>query len=311
MQAAIPPEMNIHHLELFYYVARHGGISAAARKIPYGIQQPAISAQILRLEQDLEHTLFHRRPFQLTAEGKELFEFITPFFGRLEEVSRRLRGGEEAHLAIGAQELILRDYLPPILQEVRKRVPRFSFTLHSLAGDEIERRLLTQELDMGLGPLVGHRQDGLKEEVLIELPPVLLVPEEHRAKDAAALWENAPRGEPLVSLPSSAPLTRLFQRTLQQRKIEWPASLELPSIDLVARYVAEGHGVGLSMMLPRTAPPEGTRVIALPDFPNLPIGAYWLGNATDIKHHFIESARAFVVELNGNESQRRKARRRS
>src|SRR6186713_2251813 len=106
--------MNIHHLELFYYVAKHGGISAAARKIPYGIQQPAISAQVLRLEQDLGQTLFQRRPFRLTEAGGELFRFIEPFFAGLEATARKLRGGEDAHLAIGAQELILRDYLPPI-----------------------------------------------------------------------------------------------------------------------------------------------------------------------------------------------------
>jgi hypothetical protein len=28
--------MNIHHLELFYYVAKHGGISDAIRHMPYG-----------------------------------------------------------------------------------------------------------------------------------------------------------------------------------------------------------------------------------------------------------------------------------
>ena len=38
--------MNIHHLELFYFVAKHGGIAAAVRNIPYGIQQPAVSGQI-------------------------------------------------------------------------------------------------------------------------------------------------------------------------------------------------------------------------------------------------------------------------
>ena len=35
------PHMNIHHLELFYYVAKFGGISEAVRNMPYGIQQPA------------------------------------------------------------------------------------------------------------------------------------------------------------------------------------------------------------------------------------------------------------------------------
>ena len=38
---------NLHHLELFYHVARAGGITAAVRSMPYGIQQPAVSGQIL------------------------------------------------------------------------------------------------------------------------------------------------------------------------------------------------------------------------------------------------------------------------
>ena len=75
--------LNIHHLELFYYVARHGGIMEAVRNMPYGIQQPAVSAQIIRLEEDLGLTLFQRRPFQLTRAGAELFEFIKPFFANL------------------------------------------------------------------------------------------------------------------------------------------------------------------------------------------------------------------------------------
>ena len=52
--------MNIHHLELFYYVAKHGGISEAVRNMPYGIQQPAISGQVIQLEEFLGVTLFHR-----------------------------------------------------------------------------------------------------------------------------------------------------------------------------------------------------------------------------------------------------------
>src|SRR5438094_6303462 len=70
--------MNIHHLELFYYVARHGGISEAVRNIPYGIQQPAVSAQIIQLEESLGVTLFRRRPFSLTGPGDKLFRVIQP-----------------------------------------------------------------------------------------------------------------------------------------------------------------------------------------------------------------------------------------
>jgi len=79
--------MNIHHLELFYYVARHGGIVPAVRNMPYGIQQPAVSGQIARLEESLGTKLFNRRPFALLPAGKELFEFIRPFF---DEIDSRL-----------------------------------------------------------------------------------------------------------------------------------------------------------------------------------------------------------------------------
>src|SRR5580692_9421319 len=113
--------MNIHHLELFYYVARHGGISQAVRKIPYGIQQPAVSGQIAQLEEFLGTTLFQRRPFALTPPGEKLYQFIEPFFSRLDEVSRELQGGATHQLRIGASDIVLRDHLPELLQAARKK----------------------------------------------------------------------------------------------------------------------------------------------------------------------------------------------
>ena len=87
--------LNIHHLELFYYVAKHQGVSAAARNMPYGIQQPAISGQILMLEDYLGGPLFQRRPFSLTHAGEELYTYIKPFFDGLEGIEEKVRGGAE------------------------------------------------------------------------------------------------------------------------------------------------------------------------------------------------------------------------
>lgn len=298
--------MNIHHLELFYYVARHGGVSAAARKIPYGIQQPAISAQVLRLEEELGQTLFHRRPFRLTTAGQELFAFIEPFFGGLATVERRLKGGEAIHLSIGAQELILRDYLPVILRELRDRLPKFTFTLHDLSLEEIDQRLLAQQLDVGVGPLMGKRPEGLRQRIIIDLPPVLLVPESSNIQIAASLWKRSRIDEPLVSLPAATPLAKDFQRVLAQRGIEWPASVELPSLDLVARYVAEGHGIGLSAMLPRTPSPPGTRLVTLPGFRSIPVGVTWLGTPSAGQKHFIDEAAAFANRMKSELTGRKK-----
>src|SRR6186713_783992 len=75
--------LNVHHLELFYYVARAGGVTAALRLVPYGIQQPAVSSQIRELEKTIGRPLFERRPFALTAAGRVVFEQIAPFFSAL------------------------------------------------------------------------------------------------------------------------------------------------------------------------------------------------------------------------------------
>src|SRR2546429_486035 len=100
--------MNPHHLELFYYVAKCRGVSHAARQMPYGIQQPSVSAQVNALERDLGVALFERRPFKLTPAGQELFKFVEPFFGKMAEIRERVQGGSQ--LRIGASPIIFRDY---------------------------------------------------------------------------------------------------------------------------------------------------------------------------------------------------------
>jgi len=275
--------MNIHHLELFYYVARHGGVSAAARRIPYGIQQPAISAQVIQLEDDLGTALFHRRPFQLTKAGEELYRFIEPFFGGLEEMGHKLRGGTEVRLRIGAPETVQREYLPGMLQKLRARQPKLTFSLYSGRLNEIEAKLLTQEIDLGIAALEGKRADGIQQREVLRLSMMLLVPANSKLRSPDDLWTRDRLHEPLISLPGDEPTCRRFQQELQRRKVEWFPGLELNSQELVARYVAEGFGIGLVLMPPNAVTPPGTRILELSDFPKIPYGALWLGRLSPLQ----------------------------
>src|SRR6185295_11999385 len=142
--------MNVHHLELFYYVARHRGISEAVRNIPYGIQQPAVSGQIAQLEEFLGVTLFHRRPFALTPPGEKLYMFIQPFFSGLDTIAGELRGGPAPLVRIGSSDIVLRDHLPELLPAVRKKFPRLKFTLRDGYQPELEVLLQNQEIDIAV-----------------------------------------------------------------------------------------------------------------------------------------------------------------
>lgn len=290
--------MNVHHLELFYYVARHGGISAAARRMPYGIQQPAISAQILQLEDSLGTVLFHRRPFQLTSTGEVLFNYIEPFFNGLGEVARKLRGGMEMRLRIAAPETVLREYLPGVLRNARKRYPALNFTLSGGRLDHIEKKLLAQEIDIGLSSLIGKRTEGLKQRELVQLPMALLVPEKCGFTSAENIWKRDRIDMPLIALPPEETICRHFQQELRRRKVDWYPSLELSSMELIGRYVLEGYGAGLIVDVPASRM-AGTRVLPLSGFPSVPFGALWTGNLSPVAAAFVEEAEKLAQKMAG------------
>ena len=265
--------------------------------MPYGIQQPAISAQILQLEDTLGVTLYQRRPFQLTREGQALYDFIVPFFGGLAEVSERLRGGGETRLRISSAEVVQRDYLPELLGRMRRRVKGFHFTLTHGRQQEIERQLMAQEVDIGLSTLMDKTAANVEARELLRLPPVLLVPEKSGLTRAEQILEQDRIDLPLVTLEARDVLPRTFQAGLRQRGLEWLPSLEVGSLDLVVRYVAEGFGAGLALRHPRVSLPPGVTALSLEGFPPLSFGALWTGRLSPLGEAFLDEAAALAAEF--------------
>ncbi len=293
--------MNIHHLELFYYVAHHQGVSAAARHIPYGIQQPAISAQVLQLESSLGVTLFHRRPFQLTKEGEALYNHIAPFFGGLPELRARITGGVDERLRIASPELVQREYLPALLGRIQQKHRRFRFSLAEARQDQIESLLAAQEIDLGLAVQTGKPTSGLQCTAIRHLRMTLLAPEKLGITCAAALLATERIQVPLITLSGSDTVRRVFLDELRRRQVEWLPSLELGSLDLVARYAAQGFGVGLSVKLARVRLPKGVIELPLTGFPPVVFSVFHQPRPSALVRLFIEESRALAEELFGPE----------
>lgn len=289
--------MNVHHLELFYYVAHFGGISEAVRNIPYGIQQPAVSSQIIQLEEFLGVTLFQRRPFELTPAGDELYKYIAPFFGNLERMTEKLQGGTAHSIRVGASEIILRDHLPMLVQEVRKRFPKLKMVLREGYQPQLEQWLDRQEIDLAFTVLNDKASAGSKAQRMLELPLVLLVERSSKLQAPQELWQRDKIEEPLISLPANEMMCKSFQQELARRGVDWFPSIEVSSINLVEAYVARGYGIGLSLALPQAKPTPGLRQLLLRDFPPVTIGALWSGKPTPLTNAFVEAAQKHVKQL--------------
>jgi DNA-binding transcriptional LysR family regulator len=288
--------MNVHHLELFYFVARFGGISEAVRNMPYGIQQPAISAQIIQLEEFLGVTLFQRRPFELTAAGKELFGFVSPFFGNIERMTEKLQGGTAHCIRVGASEIVLRDHLPELVERVRKQFPKLKMVLREGYQPQLESWIDRQEIDLAF-TILSSKGPGANGQALLELPLVLLVGKGSKIKSPADLWSRDRIDDPLVCLPANELICKVFQQELSRRGVDWFPSVEVSSVNLIETYVARGYGIGLSIAVPRVKANSAIRELALHDFPTVTIGAVWQGKPSPLMLAFVSAAREHAKEL--------------
>lgn len=280
--------MNIHHLELFYYVARHGGITEAVRNIPYGIQQPAVSGQVAQLEEYLGVVLFQRRPFALTPAGEKLYRFIEPFFANLDSIASELQGGTARQIRIGASTIVLRDHLPKLFRNVRRKFPSLKVALREGYQAELEALLQKEELDLAITVIEKKSAPGIHSIALLDLPLVLLVPKSGTIASPEELWTRDRIEEPLICLPGAEAICKNFQQGLSRLGVDWFPSLEVSSIDLIETYVANGFGIGLSVQIPRESASEEVRALPLPGFAPVVMGALWRGKTSAMLQAFLD-----------------------
>lgn len=289
--------INPHHLELFHYVVRHGGIAQASKNMPYGVGQSAISLQITRLESHLGVTLFQRRPFRLTPEGAKLHAQADPFFRALERIETEFRGGVAPLLRIGATEIIQRDHLPAVFNMMRKERPDLRFAIRDADPVSLAALVRAGELDAAVCLYSDKPPADLIAAPLLAVRPVLAVPANHPAKSAADILDRERMTAPLVCLPPAEPVSMAFQTLLAKQGRVWEPSLELGSLPLIHMYVKEGYGVGLTVAEPGLPVPEGLRLLPLPDAPPLTVTVIHNGRPNPLRDMLLAVASAHAGAL--------------
>ncbi|TAG29134.1 MAG: LysR family transcriptional regulator, partial [Verrucomicrobia bacterium] len=126
-------EFELRHLVYFREVARTLHFRKAAEAL--AIAQPALSRQIVQLEEGLGAALFvrSRRKVELTAAGRVLAERVEPMLRALAGIPQELRAlteGETGYVRVGFTGLAMATVLPSILREFHRRFPRIRLELN-------------------------------------------------------------------------------------------------------------------------------------------------------------------------------------
>jgi DNA-binding transcriptional LysR family regulator len=138
---------------------------------------------------------------------------------------------------------------------------------------------------------------------LLELPLVLLVEAKSPITSAEQLWKCDRIEHPLISMPTAEAICKSFQQGLARLGVDWFPSIEVSSIDLIETYVAGGFGVGVSVLVPKGVISPNVRVVPLPGFEPVVMGALWRGKTSAMLQAFLDElqlrAKRLLNKMNG------------
>jgi len=174
--------MDIRLLEAFRAVLDSGSMTQAAASL--GLTQPAVSAQIARLEADLGFDLFERSGNRVrpTSEAHIFRRDVDDALEGINDLARaaeRIRLGTSGAIRIAAHPMAGVTLLPPVIAEFRKSRPGVRVELLTRNSDLIRGMFPSRTLDLGVAET--------------PIDPTGLVSVRYRMECVAAL----PKGHPL------------------------------------------------------------------------------------------------------------------
>ena len=237
--------MDFDQLETFLEVARHTNFSRAAEK--RFRTQPAISAQIRALEEEVGARLFDRSGGRvaLTAAGKvfqryvdEALESRRAALAALGEMERIPRG----EIVVGANEATCLHILPEVFAEFKKQYASVAVSIHRSERARIMEAIIENSVDFGVVslPVADNRLTVVpihRDELVVIAPP-----RHPLARLKAAAVADVVK-YPLL-LPKVGRTRDAIENLFHERHLKPNVSMELDSSELLKRFVAADVGVG-------------------------------------------------------------------
>lgn len=239
--------MDLDQLHTFLEIVRLKSFSKAAQTCFR--TQPAISAQIRQLEQELNTSLFERlgTRIQLTAAGRIFCEYadqILDLRRRAQNSINELERVPRGELVIAANEATCIYVLPTVFSDYKKRFPNVQLLVDRSYGGHVVEAVLDNLADFGFTQLP------VAEKKLQVLPIYtdeikLLAPAGHALASRRSVTCAEVAVYPLL-LPKGGATRAKLNQWLEPVEDDLQISMELDSTEMIKRFVLAG--LGLSFM---------------------------------------------------------------
>jgi DNA-binding transcriptional LysR family regulator len=163
--------MNLHQLTYFKKVSETGSISRAAAELL--LTQPAVSKQIIALEDELGEKLFDRigKKMYLTHAGETLLAHTEKILRSVDEARTAVKDMSKecsGELLIGASDHVSIHRLPGVLKGYKTEFPKVDLILHCHRSETILEMVLKNQLDLGVITLPRPVHGVLSKKIWID-----------------------------------------------------------------------------------------------------------------------------------------------
>lgn len=294
--------VNLHHLELFYYVAKAKGISQAVKIIPYGIQQPAVSQQLMKLEDSLGVKLFERKPFSLTPAGEDLKKFLSKFFDNIDMELASLKDKSGLRLRFGCPSIISAKYLPMLIREVMAKFPAVRPHIYESDGILSLAKLTNREIDVAITFAAPMKSKAMEITRIAKFPMTIVLPKGHRFMKKGFWPKTDFASEKWIAVQEASGGTIELLAGLSQFGVSPVFSASTSSIEAAMDYVEMGLGIALMAMPPRELV-KGRNIDLLSQddiFGSIDLSVVWMKDSpldAKILNHVVRSAKSIMEKI--------------
>ncbi len=241
---------NMEYYKVFYYAARAGSLSVAAREL--NISQPAVSQSIRQLETQLGAKLFTRasKGVRLTGEGELLYGYVAKGYEQIELGEQKLEqmlNLELGEIHIGASDMTLQFYLLPYLERFHEKYPHIKVVVSNAPTPETLQNLHDNKIDLGVVSTPFDGGDGLQTVKVREIEDVFVagrrfIQYKNRMLDLQELERM-----PIIFLEGVTSTRSYMDSFLQKNHVHIRPEFELATSDMIVQFALRSLGVGCVM----------------------------------------------------------------
>jgi DNA-binding transcriptional LysR family regulator len=237
--------VDLDQLHTFLEIVRLKSFSKAAQSCFR--TQPAVSAQIRQLEQELNTSLFERlgTKIALTPAGRIFADHaaqILELRRRAQDCINELDRVPRGELVIAANEATCIYVLPRVFSEFKKEFPNVQLRVDRSYGSHVVEAVLDNQADFGITQLpVAEKRVQVVKIHSDEIKAIL--PAGHPLASRPRLMPGELVGHPLL-LPKSGTTHNKLVTWLEPVEDEINVSMELDSTEMIKRFVLAGLGIG-------------------------------------------------------------------